>query len=425
MAELLLRCWTCETGPSEDGTWQVTDIRGPVPYTPEVRLSAVVLTNALATPVTGQVAFRSRQHELRLLLSYLDETGGPDLRLRHPALTSSAGHIQRFVSESLGMGLLTASVEAVHGWRADHRVMANFDVLPAHLKDRYPLERGRVRPDLLFRLPKLALAGEARGRTRPRMPLSVQADQRKRLNELAQWSHLHGDHPFVMAWTWLTARGLLVDLFRLESGTDLEPVIAAAQEAPAWAPGDVEIVPGWRKAAAGRAEERCTEEVSSEPDTQWADSVSEPHTAPWGHEVSDEEMWVRRSARSSATRPRARRRSSPDATPVSTLLSGADRHVRDVVASLYETAPALGGTPELCGVPVRGAWTRADLMGPSVTRMFLGVLEAPLPEGRPTGRTGTNADTDVCVADRLVTAVTRSPQGLPPWTVIQQAVEGS
>src|SRR5258706_13973250 len=87
--------------------------------------------------------------------------------------------------------MLTAAVQSHYGWNPDERSLANFDVLPTRLADQYP--SSGVRPDLLFDFnegnDQWRLAGEARGRSarRPQKG-SVSRGQRRRLNELVEWS---------------------------------------------------------------------------------------------------------------------------------------------------------------------------------------------------------------------------------------------
>jgi hypothetical protein len=175
-----------------------------------VRIATLARTNALATPISGPLRYETRQHELRLLLSYLDDPRSALLTLRRPAFQASALHIRRFVSESAGLGFLTGVTEIVLGWRRSHRRLANFDVLPPHLARKYPSQG--VRPDLLFSPTTAPLAGEARGRS-SRPSLSVVTSQHRRLDELVAWSQRHGDHPIVMSWAWITEDGVTVDLF--------------------------------------------------------------------------------------------------------------------------------------------------------------------------------------------------------------------
>jgi hypothetical protein len=49
------------------------------------------------------------QHELRLLLSFLVDTQDRPLALRHGDFRGSSGHVKRFISESFGLGMLTAA----------------------------------------------------------------------------------------------------------------------------------------------------------------------------------------------------------------------------------------------------------------------------------------------------------------------------
>src|SRR5947209_7993457 len=160
-----------------------------------ISLSDVLNLNAVREPLRYQTTL----YELRLLGSYLRHGPGP-VQVDGEAFRASAGHLQRFVSESVGLGMLAAVVEATH--RADR----NLEVLPPA---GYP--KAGVRPDLLFALPRSVLAGEARGRSQ-KPPRKPGPDQRQRLTELLPWAAKHG-HDLVMTWAWITPDGITVDLF--------------------------------------------------------------------------------------------------------------------------------------------------------------------------------------------------------------------
>ena|SRR5215469_10377312 len=91
------------------------------------------------------------------------EPGCCDLQLDTENFVGTAGHIKRFVSESVGLGMLTAAAEEYFMWQYAPDLIYNFDILPGELQDDFP-KKG-VRPDLLFKFDDgaRALAGEARG----------------------------------------------------------------------------------------------------------------------------------------------------------------------------------------------------------------------------------------------------------------------
>lgn len=156
-----------------------------------ISLSEVLNLNAVREPIR----FQTTLYELRLLGSYLRGGPGP-IQVDGEAFRASAGHIQRFVSESVGLGMLAAVVSAA----------GSLEVLPPA---GYP--KAGVRPDLLFALPHSVLAGEARGRSQ-KPPRKPGPDQHQRLAELLPWAAKHG-HDLVMTWAWLTPDGITVDLF--------------------------------------------------------------------------------------------------------------------------------------------------------------------------------------------------------------------
>ncbi len=88
------------------------------------------------------------QHELRLLLSFLVDKPGRALTLRHADFRASSGHVKRFISESFGLGMLTASAERHYRWKLQDSDLHHFDVLPAKAAAQYP--GAGIRPDLLF-----------------------------------------------------------------------------------------------------------------------------------------------------------------------------------------------------------------------------------------------------------------------------------
>jgi hypothetical protein len=124
-----------------------------------IRLADVVRVNALAVPLRAPVNYQVLQHELRLLLSYLPDQVGRPLSLRMAEFRASSSHIRRFVTESFGLGMLTAPMESQFGWRPDVRSLDHFDVLPARLAGRYKAVGARpdpTRPAVPVRWPSTA-----------------------------------------------------------------------------------------------------------------------------------------------------------------------------------------------------------------------------------------------------------------------------
>jgi hypothetical protein len=127
-----------------------------------VRVVDVVRVNALAVPLDAPASYAVLQHELRLVLSYLPDQVDEPLCLRTAEFRASASHIQRFVTESFGLGMLTAAVESQFGWELSERSLEHFDVLPTALAGRY--QATGVRPDLLFQFHAAATLGSWLGR---------------------------------------------------------------------------------------------------------------------------------------------------------------------------------------------------------------------------------------------------------------------
>jgi hypothetical protein len=156
----------------------------------DIDLAEVVKVNALAVPADRDLTYRVMQHEQRLLLSFLVDEPGSPLTLRHADFRASSGHVKRFISESFGLGMLTAAAERHHRWQLNASDLHNFDVLPAKVAAQYP--GSGIRPDLLFDFTdqghETRLAGEARGRSSARPVYSASKDQRDRLADIVAWA---------------------------------------------------------------------------------------------------------------------------------------------------------------------------------------------------------------------------------------------
>jgi len=159
---------------TRSGELEVVNIQLADQDTWDINLAEVVKVNGLAVPADRKLTYRVIQHELRLLLSFLIDAPGRPLSLRHADFRASSGHVKRFISESLGLGMLTAAAERHHGWKLNSSNLHNFDVLPVGVAAEY--SGSGIRPDLLFQFTGLGhdnrLAGEARGRSsaRPVVP---------------------------------------------------------------------------------------------------------------------------------------------------------------------------------------------------------------------------------------------------------------
>lgn len=184
----------------------------------EVDLATLLEANTMAErDVDQELRYRVLQYELRMILSYLrDEGSGSRLRLDVENFAATAAHIKRFVSESVGLGMLTAAVQEFFEWELGPDAISNFDVLPGELKDQFGT--GGVRPDLLFDFKEdsRALAGEARGRSQPGPPrMVIRKEQRRRMEDMLRWSSDHGDYPVTMTWAYLGGDHVQVDLFTM------------------------------------------------------------------------------------------------------------------------------------------------------------------------------------------------------------------
>lgn len=205
-------------------------------YDLPVRVSDVIRVNALSVPLRAPTNYAVLRHELRLLLSFLPDQVGQPLGLRQAEFHASSSHIQRFITESFGLGMLTAAVESEFGWELDERSLDHFDVLPTRLAGLY--RSTGTRPDLLFQFHgdgrPWHLAGEARGRSAKRpQGNTASTAQRSRLDELVGWSARHDFHPVTMAWAYTGSSTVELDMFILDKGhfyfADLLPEINSDQ----------------------------------------------------------------------------------------------------------------------------------------------------------------------------------------------------
>ncbi|MCE7010328.1 hypothetical protein LWC34_47125 [Kibdelosporangium philippinense] len=330
-----------------------------------VDLSYAISVNALAVPASGPIRYETRQHELRPVLCYLE---GNPLRLREEPFRASAAHIRRFVSESIGLGMLTATVQAAYQWQD---AATHIDVLPTALAGH--LSATKTRPDLLFDRPGLTLAGEARGRSEA-PPTRVTAQQRDRLNSLLPWSHHHGTYPLAMSWAYATGLGMTIDLFT-RSGR----------------------LPGM------------------------TGPIGQPLPSPMPTQTDlfDQDQLDAPIQRSDPPVPPARRGGARDLDRSSAreLTLRISQRVGDIADQLYATAPDHG--VRVGGQRVRGAWAALDLLGVSSGSFLLGALEGPASSDvnarlRPSNQFADGLSAHV--SRRLVVAITEEHG--QPWHLV-------
>ncbi|MEV6445891.1 hypothetical protein [Amycolatopsis sp. NPDC051716] len=386
-----LRIFRCTTGYNAADELIVEQAEVDQERPISIWIPELLEVNALAAPIGRHLAYRVKQHELNLVLSFLNTPHSGKVTARRDDLKSAARHIGAFVVESVGMGMLTATVRDVYQWAGDHEHLEHFDALPRDLFDSY--QRVGVRPDLLFRDPagaETGVAGEARGRsTRPSSLLRPLAAQRQRLNKILGWSHRHAHHPVTMAWTYLGGAGLSVDLFDVA----LPP---PAQRRPAPSPPP----------------------QTEPPDS--GDGYTHPSQSPRPSDVHESVLDDERpeSRPSEQRRIRAVADDYDFGMSLSVNFTGTADH-------LYDTAPAGGPEQILDGEEVRGDWVSADLLGASATQLFLGVLpEEPSPtlqreiRERRTNPQRTADLVQVDVFGRLIVAVSLDSDSPPSWREI-------
>ncbi|MDX3402413.1 hypothetical protein B0E38_03861 [Streptomyces sp. 111WW2] len=382
MSTVRARVWRfkIEKGKAGAEAVQAVEIgQGPLP----VSLAAMVNINALACDLRKTVDQRVRDHEIRLLLSYIvgNQGKGP-LGVECPALDSSAGHIKRFVSECTGLGVMSAASQALFDWTPKTDGLGSFDnyaTLPGKSAGAYA--KTGVRPDLLYDLAAGPVAGEARGRRRDAKemlpPGKGNPEQKQRLAKLAQWSVDHGDHAYFMSWVWLGVGGVYVDIF----------------------------LPDGSAALTGLK-------------TGWIDEPGDD-AKPWQFRVP---------------RPDPRRAESPEpegdlvVTAPLPEFSGEGVATR---AAISRVAPAAEAAMDrafsreehqlgtLAGVPVRGRWIRGDVLGVARHEVLLGVLGERIEVDRRAQRerlaTLATDRLDTFLDGRLLTVVRPVDDPPPTW----------
>lgn len=335
----------------------------------DINLAEVIRTNALAVPADRNLTYSVFLHELQILLSFLKDQAGTPLSLRHDEFGASSGHIKRLVSESLGLGMLTAATERHHRWQLNPNDMANFDVLPAKLAIQYP--GVGIRPDLLFDFSSqghdMQLAGEARGRSsvRPSKPTKAQL---KRLNEIVAWSGWNGLHPVTMTYTFTWDFNVQVDLFNIVIPSD-----SGAKQPDEVGEAGADLTLEFEQPRRRFETPQSIRPVAIDRVSDIADQLYE--TAPESGTVAEYSVF--------------------------------DRNVR-------------------------GTWASADLFGASNLRFFLGLLDQPLtPQEAATSRmrmrllAEPNADPiQVAATQRIIAAISRDRTENPDWSEVANRLEG-
>ena len=334
----------------------------------EINLAQVVEVNALCVPAKRSLTYRVMKNELRLLASFVLDAPGAPVSIRHREFEASAGHVKRFVTESFGMGMLTAAVERHYRWKLEGSDLANFDVLPARYADDYPASG--VRPDLLFDFTSQGdekrLAGEARGRS-GRRPKYTSRKQRERLDQIVAWSGRNDFHPVTMTWAYSGAKKAQVDFF------------------------DIQELP--------EDSDKKSESSLQHPETDLGLSWARPLDIPI---------------------PVLRQRSL-----------GRTAAIADELYETAPL-PAAGRPREIFGRNVRGEWTTADLVAPSNLRFFLGVLDQALDReqagasrrARSTSFQARDADPiQIAVTQRILVVVARDSAQEPDWSEVTRRIE--
>ncbi|MFC5119434.1 hypothetical protein ACFPN7_36320 [Amycolatopsis halotolerans] len=368
----MLREFRCTSKYSTDGSLVLDNAVQTNACRMPVQLPQLLRVNTLAAQLRPSMAYHVLQHELRLVLSYLDSTNGM-LVARTSDLQASARQIGSFFTETMGVGMLTAAMHARCGWNGGYQDLAHFDVLPATKLTQHFSRKG-VRPDLLFAFkhpPRDDIAGEARGRAKVQPGRGrTHDDQRKRLNQLFNWSSRNKNHQVTMAWTFTRGPHIAVDLFILDTNT---PSPRPDQEPKPPPPGGPNRGP-----KPPSPEEGGRVAASPAPGSDSLDS---------GVDVTSYD---------SDDRP------------------GAD--------SLYETAPN-SDRQRLDDIEVRGDWVPANLIAPSTNQMFVGVLRnEPTPGLREAASSLQDHDDSVRIGlfGRVLLATSQDRAQSPQWRDISE-----
>lgn len=290
-----------------------------------VNVAEVFHVNALAP--AARVRFDTRLDELRLLANYLSVRPGRPVRLRQDGFRASSPHVRRFVSESFGLGVLTAAVQAAYEWNDGDA--GDLSALPMTLAAS--TAKQGVRPDLLFQAPGLLLAGEARGRS-GKPPGSTRLP-RERLDRLLPWAHLHR-HPMVMTWAYLGGDGVVVDFFAPADGVEWLSV--------EWLSGAIGAPDPKAGLRLPRAEQVALREVDPVP--------------------AQQELFPR---------------PVPDRLSPLSLFEVGTSALRAVEDQLFDTAPE--APVPLAGRTARGRWAPVDPVNGARGSVLLALLDEPVP----------------------------------------------
>ncbi|MDQ2588171.1 hypothetical protein CKY47_30240 [Saccharothrix yanglingensis] len=387
--------WTTRTGPDD-----LPLVYGIAPYGDlrklPVDVADVILVNAMAPTASLRIEYATRVDELRLLRSCLLDKADGALHLAGGGFASSSPHVRRFVSESFGLGMLSAAVQSAYEWVAGPDALRDFDALPVSLARKYA--KSRVRPDLLFRTADLLLAGEARGRSS--RPAASTLQQEKRLNTLLPWVDAH-KQPLVMTWAHLTEAGVTVNLYSsAEGGSWLDAPIGESRPPSSNLYLDVPT------------EDVPTEDVPADDVPAGAAGDARAPVDPDGPP----------GAGPDAERPPPR---STGPGSAEAMFSAGRETLPLLTRQLYASAPE---TPvRLADRRLRGRWVPVDPVHPDRGTFLLGVLEEPLSprDGRVLTERLRARNRDVAVAggvtvavrDRLLVATSALREG-QPWDLL-------
>src|SRR4051794_27820428 len=105
-----LRTFRCTTGYNAAGELVIQRTEAEPQRSMPIWIPELLEVNVLAAPLGRPLAYRVKQHELNLVLSFLNTPDTGRVSARRDDLKSTARHISAFVVESVGMGMLTAAM---------------------------------------------------------------------------------------------------------------------------------------------------------------------------------------------------------------------------------------------------------------------------------------------------------------------------
>ncbi len=168
-----------------------------------IGLAYLLAATAMGSPVGLPLKFELIRLEVDLVDRLVDCPVNGALRLRAEG-THASLHLRRLASEAIGVSTAALLAHLRHGWNP----LAGWPVDV----DLPPVGAG-IRPDLIFPIGQVQVAGEGRGRSQGRQVRRVTQSQKHKLAGLSQWSLCHNNMKVFMSWAWSNFATTRVDYF--------------------------------------------------------------------------------------------------------------------------------------------------------------------------------------------------------------------